>query len=81
MGNTFCLTNRNRNKHTIVFFLNEMYQSNVCEFLQRFPIILLAVFITSNAISTLADRSSDVTFQFPEYDYKETSKNVWQKPN
>lgn len=58
-----------------------MYQFNVGEFLQRFPIILLAFFITFNAILTLANRSSDVTFQFPEYDYKETSKNVWQKPS
>lgn len=56
-----------------------MYQFNVGEFLQRFPIFLIGFFIFFNTIVTLADRNSDVTFQFPEYDYKETSKNVKQK--
>lgn len=54
-----------------------MYRVNVGEFLQRFPVILLTFFVTINVIAAVADRSSDVTFQFPEYDYKETSKNVW----
>lgn len=58
-----------------------MYRFHVGEFVQRFPIILLGFFILFNAIVTLADRSSDVTFQFPEYDYKETSKNVMPKQN
>lgn len=58
---------------------NEMYQFNVGKFSQRFSIIFLAFCIFYNAILILADRSSDVTFLFPEYDYKETSKNVIQK--
>lgn len=58
------------------WFSNEMYQFNVGEFRQRIPIILVGVCVLFNAILALADRSSDVAFQFPEYDYKETSKNV-----
>lgn len=43
--------------------------------LKSFPIISLLVVIGFTVI-ILADRNGDVVFQFPEYDYKETSKNV-----
>lgn len=56
-----------------------MYQFNVDKFSQRFSIILLASFALFNVILILADRNSDVTFQFPEYDYKDSSKNVMRK--
>ncbi|XP_055320545.1 uncharacterized protein LOC129577472 [Sitodiplosis mosellana] len=42
--------------------------------LKSFPIISLLVVISYTVI-ILADRNGDVIFQFPEYDYKETSKN------
>lgn len=41
----------------------------------NFSLISL-VFISYFAVNNLADKSEDVTFQFREYDYKETSKNV-----
>lgn len=43
--------------------------------LKTFPIISLIV-VVGYAVIILADRNADVVFQFPEYDYKETSKNV-----
>lgn len=51
-----------------------MFRSVGLNKLQAFPLILF-IFIVACIIIILADRS-DVTFQFPEYDYKETSKNV-----
>lgn len=44
--------------------------------LKSFPIITLLVVIGYTVI-ILAERNAEsVVFQFPEYDYKETSKNV-----
>lgn len=43
--------------------------------LKTFPIISL-IAVVGYAVIILADRNADVVFQFPEYDYKETSKNV-----
>lgn len=43
--------------------------------LRSFPIISLLMVIGYTVI-ILADRNADVAFHFPEYDYKETSKNV-----
>lgn len=58
-----------------IHFHSEMCQFIIGKFLQRFSIVSLIIVIFS-AMIILADRNSDVTFQFPEYDYKETSKNV-----
>lgn len=38
--------------------------------------LLALIFISYFAVHNSADKSDDVTFQFREYDYKETSKNV-----
>lgn len=52
-----------------------MYQLESSKNLRAFPIISLIVVIGFTVL-ILAERSADVVFQFPEYDYKETSKNV-----
>lgn len=38
--------------------------------------LFVLIFISYFAVHNSADKSDDVTFQFREYDYKETSKNV-----
>lgn len=43
--------------------------------LQIVQVISVVILITCS-VFILGDRNGDVTFQFPEYDYKETSKNV-----
>lgn len=52
-----------------------MYQFEINKNVRAFPIIWLVVVIGFTVI-ILADRNADVVFQFPEYDYKDTSKNV-----
>lgn len=39
-------------------------------------LILLVIIECLMIADTFADKSADVIFLFPEYDYKETSKNV-----
>lgn len=39
-----------------------------------FSIIFLA--LTLNVVNAVADKNHKVVFQFPEYDYKESGKNV-----
>lgn len=53
-----------------------MYRCENLKNLRGFPLYTL-LFVIAYIVIILADRNSDVTFQFPEYDYKETSKNVW----
>lgn len=43
---------------------------------RAFPLISLLMVIISFTVIIFADRIDDVVFQFPEYDYKDTSKNV-----
>lgn len=52
-----------------------MYRFEINEKFRAFPIITVFVVIGFTVI-ILADRNADVVFQFPEYDYKDTSKNV-----
>lgn len=52
-----------------------MYLGENRKTLRVFPLYTL-LFVIAYIVIILADRNSDVTFQFPEYDYKETSKNV-----
>lgn len=44
------------------------------------PIIIFLFGVVINRTYYAADASEKVVFQFPEYDYKETSKNVSRKP-
>lgn len=56
---------------------NSVANMNELQNFKHFPICqLILVIILSLCVISLADRNADVTFQFPEYDYKETSKNV-----
>lgn len=52
-----------------------MYQFQSSEYFRGFQLISVII-IALYTVIILADRNGDVTFQFPEYDYKETSKNV-----
>lgn len=40
----------------------------------RYCIFFILIIFLINSVTS--NKSADVTFQFPEYDYKETSKNV-----
>lgn len=54
---------------------SKMYQFRSSKSFQIAQLITVVILITCS-VFILGDRNGDVTFQFPEYDYKETSKNV-----
>lgn len=66
---------KNKKKHLIFLPIVGMFEFYKITKLRRFPIISLFVIIGLIVIIS-AERNADVVFQFPEYDYKETSKNV-----
>lgn len=53
-----------------------MHQQQNHKQINIFPIPLLLFVIGYAVLAILAERNVDVIFQFPEYDYKESSKNV-----